>query len=82
GAVEALGLAALEADDGGPRLPGAAVPLTPGDKESPQRLARVLRHWLEDAATREGWRAAALDARERLPGWDQTAATVLAALER
>lgn len=81
GAVEALGLANLEADDGGPRLPGAAVPLAPGDRESPQRLARVLRQWLEDAARREGWRAAALEARERLPGWDQTAATVLAALD-
>lgn len=81
GAVEALALAALEADDGGPRLPGAAVPLAVGDRDSPQRLARVLRHWLEDAPAREGWRAAALEARKRLPGWDQTAATVLAALD-
>lgn len=82
GAVEALGLANLKADDGGPRLPGAAVPLAPGDRESPQQLARVLRRWLEDAATREDWRASALEARQKLPGWDQTAATVLAALDR
>jgi glycosyltransferase involved in cell wall biosynthesis len=81
GAVEALGLAQLETHDVGRRLPGAAVPLVPGDRESPQRLARVLRHWLEDAATRDTWQAAAMEARKRLPGWDRTAATVLAALD-
>jgi glycosyltransferase involved in cell wall biosynthesis len=80
GAVEALGLANLETHDGGPRLPGTSVPLAPGDRESPERLAGVLRHWLEDAATRDTWQAAAMEARKRLPGWDQTAATVLAAL--
>lgn len=81
GAVEALGLARLETHDGGPRLPGVAVPLAPADVENPERLALVLRHWLEDAALRDTWRAAALEARNRLPGWDQTAATVLAALD-
>lgn len=81
GAEEALGLARLMNDDGGARLPGAAVPLVPGDAENPARLAGVLRHWLQDQATRDEWRAAALAARERLPGWDQTARTVMDALD-
>lgn len=80
GAVEALGLAMLTADDGGPRLPGAVVPLAAGDKENPRRLAQVLRRWLEDPVTRREWRTAAAEARGRLPGWDRTAATVLGAL--
>lgn len=80
GAVEALGLARLETHDGGPRLPGAAVPVVPGEEGGPATLARVLRQWLNDAGTRQSWRAAALDARTRLPGWDRTAAAVLDAL--
>lgn len=59
GAVEALGLAGLRNDDGGPRLPGMAVPLPPDHPDAP----------------------AALAARDRLPGWDRTAAAVLAAVE-
>jgi glycosyltransferase involved in cell wall biosynthesis len=80
GAVEALGLAGLTDDDGGPRLPGVAVPLGPGHPESPARLANVLRNWLDRAETREAWRKAASEARNRLPGWNQTAKTVLDAL--
>lgn len=80
GAVEALGLAGLTHDDGGPRLPGVAVPLVPDNRAGPARLAEVLRRWLDDAGTREAWRRAALDARNRLPGWNQTAKTVLDAL--
>ncbi len=80
GAVEALGLAGLTDDDGGPRLPGVAVPLVPGDPEGAARLAEVLRRWLEDPDTREGWRRAALEARTRLPDWSRTAKTVLDAL--
>ncbi|WP_370281374.1 glycosyltransferase family 4 protein [Pseudarthrobacter sp. NamE2] len=81
GAVEALGLAGLRNDDGGLRLPGLAVPLAPDDPEAPAALAEVLRRWLEDAGLRQTWRTAALDARDRLPGWDRTAAAVLAAVE-
>lgn len=80
GAVEALGLARLTADDGGPRLPGAVVPLAAGDRGNPRRLAQVLRRWLEDPGTRQQWKTAAAEAQGRLPGWDRTAATVLDAL--
>ncbi|WP_369693196.1 glycosyltransferase family 4 protein [Arthrobacter sp. DNA4] len=80
GAVEALGLAGLTAADGGPRLPGAALPLPEGGQESPGLLAGVLRHWLQDPDTRESWRAAALEARTRLPDWSTTARGVLALL--
>lgn len=77
GAVEALSLAKLATDDGGPRLPGAALPLPEGGRESPLLLARVLRRWLEDPETRRTWQAAALAARTRLPDWNRTARTVL-----
>jgi glycosyltransferase involved in cell wall biosynthesis len=80
GAEEALGLAQLMNDDGVPRLPGAAVPLVPGDEDGPAMLAGVLRRWLEDPGMREAWREAALEARDRLPGWDGTAQIVLDAL--
>lgn len=80
GAVEALGIAGIKADDGGPRLPGAALPLPVGASESPGRLAEVLRRWLTDEQTRESWRAAALKARPRLPDWSSTAQGMLALL--
>ncbi|MDP9988246.1 glycosyltransferase involved in cell wall biosynthesis [Arthrobacter oryzae] len=80
GAVEALGIAGIRADDGGPRLPGAALPLPAGASESPGRLAEVLRRWLTDEQTRESWRAAALKARTRLPDWSSTAQEMLALL--
>ncbi|MDP9889355.1 glycosyltransferase family 4 protein [Pseudarthrobacter enclensis] len=80
GAVEALGLGTLATDDGDPRLPGAALPLPEGGQESPGRLGRVLRQWLEDPETRENWRAAVRDARTRLPDWSRTAEEVLALL--
>jgi glycosyltransferase involved in cell wall biosynthesis len=80
GAVEALGLAGLTADDGGPRLPGVAVPLVPGDREGPARLAGVLRGWLGDQDIRGAWRRAAMEARTLLPDWNRTAEIVLEAL--
>ena len=80
GAVEALGLAGLKTAGGGPLLPGAALPLPEGGQESPGRLAGVLRLWLEDAGTRESWRATALEARSRLPDWNSTARGVRALL--
>lgn len=57
-------------------LPGTAVALD----ADPGPLAQVLRRWLSDPGVRSGWRAAALQARGRLPGWDATARAVLAAL--
>lgn len=86
GAEEPLGLAGLTDDDGRPRVPGAAVSLPPadpdgpGDSAAPAMLAAVLRRWLEEADIRQAWQAAALEARDRLPGWEHTAGTVLAAL--
>jgi hypothetical protein len=57
-------------------LPGTAVALA----VDPAPLTEVLRLWLTDASLRSGWRAAAVAARDRLPGWDATARTVLQAL--
>jgi glycosyltransferase involved in cell wall biosynthesis len=54
-------------------LPGAAV----GLGTDPVPLAGLLRRWLGDAGLRKRWRDAAADARDRLPGWDATARTVL-----
>ena len=62
--------------DGTAALPGTAVALG----TDPAPLAEVLRRWLSDPGLRTRWRAAALDARDRLPGWDATARTVLAAV--
>jgi glycosyltransferase involved in cell wall biosynthesis len=59
-----------------PPLPGTAVALG----TDPGPLAGVLRRWLSEPALRSRWRAAALDARDRLPGWDATARTVLEAV--
>lgn len=49
-------------------VPGAAV-----DVDDPAELTDVLRRWLTDGATRSAWRAAALERRDRLTGWQQTA---------
>ena len=81
GAVEALGMAGIKADDGGPRLPGATLPLPAGAGASPGRLADVLRQWLTHQHIRESWREAALEARTRLPDWSSTARAVLGLLE-
>jgi glycosyltransferase involved in cell wall biosynthesis len=74
GAVEALqhGATALSA-----ARPGTAVPA--GD---PATLAAVLRSWLTEPTLRQTWRQAALARRDTLPGWQQTAETVLAYLDR
>jgi glycosyltransferase involved in cell wall biosynthesis len=78
GAVEALAAGSpgtAEAADGGgaPALPGAAVVLG----TDPAPLERALRRWLSTPELRLRWREAALAARNRLPGWDVTAGTVL-----
>ena len=83
GAVEALGAGSppgspapgARSDVPAPAtpLPGAAV----GLGTDPAPLADVLRRWLGDAGLRDRWRDAAAAARDRLPGWDATARTVL-----
>lgn len=60
-----------------PAVPGAAVGLSGPENSHPQVLAAVLRQWLLNGTLRAGWRAAALAAREQLPGWDSTARNVL-----
>ena len=57
-------------------LPGTAVALG----TDPAPLTEVLRRWLSEPGVRTRWRAAAVDARDRLPGWDATAHTVLEAV--
>lgn len=81
GAVEALRLGTAGKDDDGGALPGAKVAFpADDDPANPALLAQALRHWLEDAGTRDAWRARALEARGALPGWEQPAAHVLAAI--
>lgn len=81
GAVEALRLGMAGKDDDGGALPGAKVAFpADDDPANPALLAQALRHWLEDAGTRDAWRARALEARGALPGWEQPAAHVLAAI--
>ena len=58
-------------------LPGAAVELD----TDPAPLADILRSWLMDPGLRTQWRTAAMAVRERLPGWEDTARTVLAILD-
>lgn len=58
-------------------LPGTAV----GLGADPAPLTELLRRWLSEPGLRTRWRAAAVAARDRLPGWDATARTVLAALD-
>jgi glycosyltransferase involved in cell wall biosynthesis len=80
GAVEALAAgtpAPAPPADRAATLPGAAVALA----ADPAPLTEVLRRWLCEPGIRARWRAAAVDARDRLPGWDATARTVLAALD-
>jgi glycosyltransferase involved in cell wall biosynthesis len=75
GAVEALQQGAASHDDAA--MPGMPVP--PGN---PATLSTVLRSWLTEPALRHAWREAALARRDTLPGWQQTAAAVLAYLEQ
>jgi glycosyltransferase involved in cell wall biosynthesis len=80
GAVEALSFAAPGEGKNG-RLPGTAVRFPGADApENPAILAGVLRDWLQDGSTREAWRAAALETRDRLPGWERPARLVLEAV--
>ena len=91
GAVEALAAGTRSAPSPTPRAAPAAVPAAenitaalPGTAVAlgadPGPLAEVLRRWLSEPGVRTRWRAAAVDARDRLPGWDATARTVLEAV--
>ncbi|MEO3931976.1 glycosyltransferase [Micrococcaceae bacterium Sec7.4] len=76
GAVEALAAGTPDpapAGHGAAALPGTAVALG----VDPAPLTDVLRQWLSGPSLRARWKAAAVDARDRLPGWDATARTVL-----
>ncbi|MDP9982762.1 glycosyltransferase involved in cell wall biosynthesis [Pseudarthrobacter oxydans] len=64
------------AADSAALLPGTAVALG----TDPAPLTEVLRRWLSEPGLRTRWRGAAVAARDRLPGWDATARTVLAAI--
>ncbi|MCO4274772.1 glycosyltransferase family 4 protein [Pseudarthrobacter sp. HLT3-5] len=76
-----------ERDAGTYAVPGAAVGPAGPEGDAPRGngpedhhadvLAAVIRQWLVDGSLRAGWRAAALAAREQLPGWDSTARNVL-----
>ncbi|WP_458781005.1 glycosyltransferase family 4 protein [Arthrobacter sp. D3-16] len=81
GAVEALSFAAPGVESGtgeGAHLPGISVTFpSDADPGNPALLAEVLRRWLQDGTTRDAWRAAARETRNRLPGWEETAAHVL-----
>jgi glycosyltransferase involved in cell wall biosynthesis len=52
----------------------------PGQAVAEEHLADVLRSWLTEAAVRARWKEAARVRRLALPGWDQTARQVVAAL--
>ncbi|KAA9393322.1 glycosyltransferase family 4 protein [Kocuria coralli] len=56
---------------------GAGGRFQPGDATA---LAAVLGAWLDDPGLRRRWRDAALDQRERLPSWEDTAEIIAAAL--
>lgn len=83
GAVEALAAGSLSGLPVPGSRPGTPVPDTPlpgaavGLGTDPAPLSDLLRRWLGDAGLRKRWRDAAADARDRLPGWDATARTVL-----
>jgi glycosyltransferase involved in cell wall biosynthesis len=85
GAVEALGLAAgsnTQPEGATAALPGAAIELPAPDTSHPAMLATTIRRWLLEPGLRSSWRAAALAARERLPGWESTARNVADYFER
>ncbi|MFD0866764.1 glycosyltransferase family 4 protein, partial [Tessaracoccus lubricantis] len=56
----------------------AGADFVPGDVEG---LSEALRAWLSDGELRASWRAEALERRGTVPGWDQTVASVAAALQ-
>jgi glycosyltransferase involved in cell wall biosynthesis len=81
-AIVSAGTGAVEALQQGERSSSDATPGTGVPAGDPASLAAVLRNWLTQPMLRRTWRQAALARRDTLPGWQQTAAAVLAYLER
>jgi glycosyltransferase involved in cell wall biosynthesis len=81
-AVVSAGTGAVEALEAGERTSGTALPGRAVPAGEPVGLAAVLRNWLTQPELRRAWRQAALARRDTLPGWQHTAAAVLAYLER
>ena len=80
-AVVSVGTGAVEALQEG-ATPDSAEPGTAVPAADPEGLAAVLRSWLTEPLLRRSWRQAALDRRDTLPGWQQTAESVVAYLNR
>jgi glycosyltransferase involved in cell wall biosynthesis len=81
-AVVSAGTGAVEALEAGERASGTAIPGRAVPAGEPVALAAALRDWLTQPELRHAWRQAALARRDTLPGWQHTAAAVLAYLER
>jgi glycosyltransferase involved in cell wall biosynthesis len=73
----AVGLAGRGGDAEDSALEGDAPEDSGREDSRAGVLAAVIRQWLLDGNLRAGWRAAALAARDHLPGWDSTARNVL-----
>jgi glycosyltransferase involved in cell wall biosynthesis len=81
-AVVSVGTGAVEALQEGATPDSAETPGTTVPPADPAGLAAVLRSWLAEPVLRRSWRQAALARRVTLPGWQQTAAAVVAYLNR
>ena len=81
-AVVSAGTGAVEALQEGATPDSAETPGTAVPAADPEGLAAVLRSWLTEPMLRRSWRQAALDRRDTLPGWQQTAEAVVAYLNR
>ncbi len=81
-AVVSADTGAVEALREGATAESAATPGTSVRAGDPESLAVVLRSWLTEPMLRHSWRRVALARRDTLPGWQQTAAAVLAYLNR
>jgi glycosyltransferase involved in cell wall biosynthesis len=81
-AVVSVGTGAVEALQEGATPDSAETPGTAVPAADPEGLATVLRSWLTEPVLRRSWRQAALDRRDTLPGWQQTAEAVVAYLNR
>jgi glycosyltransferase involved in cell wall biosynthesis len=81
-AVVSVGTGAVEALQEGATPDSAETPGTTVPPADPAGLAAVLRSWLAEPVLRRSWRQAALARRVTLPRWQQTAAAVVAYLNR
>jgi glycosyltransferase involved in cell wall biosynthesis len=81
-AVVSVGTGAVEALQEGATPDSAETPGTTVPPADPAGLVAVLRSWLAEPVLRRSWRQAALARRVTLPRWQQTAAAVVAYLNR